>query len=223
MANEDVQENISTKSDVYEDIKPEYNRSLKAWTVEGREFDSKERAQSFADDVNKLARKAWEDTKLADVIPAEYRNMQIEDRNLKFRNSLYELPMNEPRYPSGEINPMYDNEYYYGWAADRSDSIGGLRQYGYRMVTEEEMHELIERGKMPDMYRSLLEVENGGNALRMGTEILMRIPRFLRKQNILNPKIEAAKNASRITDRKNYNDFGVDAIRPDYNEVEIKI
>lgn len=177
-------------------------------------FATEELNKEYNDAVSNLNKRLGEKEQLRDVLPEGWDSFKIKhDHNLKFRNSLYELPMNETHYPDGTINSMYDNRWYYCWAADTPNSVGTLKAVGYTLVLDSDMEALIEEGKMPEMYRSLLEKHEG--ALRFGTEILMRIPRLVRKETVLRQKQDIAETALKSIDRKTQANLGSEARVPE--------
>lgn len=114
-----------------------------------------------------------------DVMP-EGVDIKITDRSLVFRGSLLEVPMNEVYLPDGSYNPMYSREWYYAWAARSQRSISSYEARGYVRMTHKELESLVDSGKAPAHYLSLLQRD--GENLVYGDLILMRTPRIYWRQ-----------------------------------------
>lgn len=125
-----------------------------------------------------LERDALED-EIGDVVP---EGIKIHDRVLEFRGSVMEVPMNEPYLPDGEINPMYDRAWVYAWAGYNGTDIADRQARGYHIVQYDDLKEMVDNGKAPVHYLSLLRRD--GQYLVYGDLILMRVPRVLWRQRL---------------------------------------
>lgn len=114
-----------------------------------------------------------------DVLP-EGVDITVTDRSLVFRGSILEVPMNEVFLPDGDYNPMYDRAWYYAWAARRARSISAYEALGYKKFTYQELEAMVEEGKAPAHYLSLLQRD--GDYLVHGDLLLMRTPRVYWRQ-----------------------------------------
>lgn len=130
-----------------------------------------------------------------DIMP-EGVDIRVVDRSLVFRGSVLEVPMNEVYLPDGTFNPMYDRAWYYAWAARNQRSVSAYQALGYRVFSAEELEEMVEEGKAPPHYLSLLQRE--GNNLVYEDLILMRTPRPEWRRR----KVEQAKQAEARVKRR---------------------
>lgn len=146
------------------------------YTVDGVTYETKD--QAFEAKRLLLERDAL-DAELGDIVP---EGIKIHDRVLEFRGSVMEVPMNEPYLPDGTINPMYDRAWTYAWAGYNGTDIADRQARGYHIVQYDELKEMVDNGKAPVHYLSLLRRD--GQYLVYGDLILMRIPRPLWRQRL---------------------------------------
>lgn len=136
---------------------------------------------------------------IGDLEPDE--DIKVTDRTLVYRNSIMELPMNEPYLPDGSYSPHYDRTYLWAWSRLDGVSITAKRAQGYRLVSEEELKASIEAGITPEHYASLFHAD--GSMLTYGDSVLMRIPRVKWRQ-LQAEKEAAAMRAIKRTDEEQY-------------------
>ena len=154
-------------------------------------------------------------------LPVE--GMVIRDRNLEFRGSVMEVPMNEPYLTTGELNPMYDRQWYYGWARMGGSSIARYQSRGYRPVRLEELEEMVEAGKAPAHYLSALQRQD--SFLTYGDAVLMRIPRIAWRQQKEADRQRALKTFQRVQSEQDANAANIGlqpAKAPIENEVIVR-
>lgn len=144
------------------------------YTVNGETYKSKKEALRARE---ALLKQEEEQDEFGDTIP---EGIIIRDRTLEFRGSVMEVPMNEPYLPDGDRNPYYDRAWVYAWAAYNGTDIADKQARGYHIFSQEDLDEMVEGGKAPEHYLSLLRRD--GKYLVYGDLILMRIPRVLWRQ-----------------------------------------
>lgn len=121
-----------------------------------------------------------------DVMP-EGVDIRVIDRSLVFRGSVLEVPMNEIYLQDGTFNPMYDRAWYYAWAARNQRGVSAYQALGYKLFTIDELETMVDEGKAPPHYLSLLQRD--GDNLVYEDLVLMRTPRMMWRQR----KVEQAK------------------------------
>ena len=109
-----------------------------------------------------------------DVMP-EGVDIKVVDRSLVFRGSILEVPMNEVYLQDGSFNPMYDRAWYYAWASRTQRGVSAYQALGYRLFTVDELESMVDDGKAPAHYLSLLQRD--GDNLAYEDLVLMRTPR----------------------------------------------
>jgi len=173
---------------------PLKHKGFGRYEVDGVTYESKEAALQARKLL--LERDALE-AEVGDVIPP---GVKIHERVLEFRGSILEVPMNEVYLPDGSINPMYDRAWVYAWAAYNGTDIADKQAKGYEIVRYEELKEMVDNGKAPAHYLSLLRRD--GDFLVYGDLILMRVPR-VRWRQWQREKFERAMGAFKRTEQKN--------------------
>lgn len=141
-----------------------------------------------------------EDNIYGDLMPEGF-DFKVTDHSLVFRGSVLEVPMNEVYLPDGGFNPMYDRSWYYAWAARRARSISSYEAVGYKKLTYAELEEMVEQGKAPAHYLSLLQRD--GEFLVHGDLLLMRTPRVYWRQRKAEQQRrvdEVVANSQRLSD-----------------------
>lgn len=133
-----------------------------------------------------------------DILPP---GIKIRDRSLQFRGSMLEVPMNEPYLPNGDRNPMYDRAWVYGWAAFNGTSIADHQSNGYEIVRHSDIKKLVEDGKCPEHYLSLLRRE--GEYLHYGDLVLMKIPRIYWREQQAEKRNKAMEQFKKIQEKNN--------------------
>ena len=128
-------------------------------------------------------------------------DIQVRDRGLVYRGTMLEVPMNEPYLPDGDLNPMYDRAWAYGWAAFDGTSIADHQAKGYQIVRYSDIKAMVEGGKCPEHYLSLLRRE--GDFLHYGDLVLMRIPRTLFRQQQAEKRTRALELFAKVQEKNN--------------------
>jgi hypothetical protein len=158
---------------------------------------------------------------IGDVVPEGFK---VHDRVLIYRNSIMELPMNEPYLPDGSFSPYYDRQYVWGWARKDALDISTKQAKGYRLVSKEELDEAIEAGKVPEHYRTFLHPD--GTYLLYGDAVLMRMPRVLWRQRQAEKDQRALSRIKKLDERNRaaIEDAGVPTVKsPIGNELTIRM
>lgn len=161
--------------------------------IEGhtKSFDSRERAIGYIEDLQKVAEFQ---NSFGDVIP---EGVSVTARNLEYRGSLTELPMNELYTPDGAHNPYYDRAWYWAWGRATGNDISRKQARGYRVVSRDELEAAVEEGRVPEHYRSLLMATELGARMQFGDLVLVRIPRVLWRQHRAEQEKEALRRVGR--------------------------
>lgn len=150
----------------------------KGFKVDRRVFETREHAEEYRNAL--LQADAIASTPdLSDLDP-EGVDFRINDRIVKFRDSLLELPMNETHLPDGSLNPYYDRAWYWHWAALVSTDIADKQATGYKLVSFDELTEGVKNERVPEHYLNFVREE--GSYLVFGDCVLMRKPRKLWRQ-----------------------------------------
>lgn len=160
------------------------------YEVDGTKYNSKAEALKAQARLNNEA--DLQENVYGDVLPAGYEDIVIRDRSLVYRGTLLEVPMNEVYLPDGDFNPMYDRAWYYAWAR-RGPNVAAYRAVKYEIVTHEVFKDLVNEGKAPAHYLSMLQRD--GDHLMYGDLVLMRTPRVYWRQRKVE---EAARSAARL-------------------------
>lgn len=170
----------------------------------------------------KLREQAELEKDIGDILPPGFT---ARDRILQYRGTMLEVPMNEPYLPDGSLNPMYDRAWVYAWAAFNGTSIADRQAKGYEIVRYETLKEMVDNGKCPEHYLSLLRRD--GDYLHYGDLVLMRIPRIYWRQQQAEKHRKAIEQFQKIQERNNAeaDRLGVPVVDPGQgrNEVTIRL
>jgi hypothetical protein len=189
------------------------------YSVEGlgeKVFPTRLEALAAIEDLKAV--KAFEE-EFGDTIP---EGIEISSRHVLIRGTLIELPMNEMYLPDGSHNPYYDRSWHWGWGYAQGADIPTKQAQGFKVVTREQLDELVEAGLVPEHYRGLLMSVDHGNRLHYGDLVLMRIPRVMWRQRLAAMHEEALRRIRR-TDAQNEQLFDAAGVKnisgPITNEV----
>lgn len=146
-----------------------------------------------------------EDEEFGARLPKDFK---VTDRTLLYRGSVMELPMNERYLPEGDRSPYYDREYIWAWGRLDGVDIATKRARGYRPVTLKDLQAAIKAGKVPEHYESLLHFD--GNYLLYGDAVLLRMPRVLWNERLVEREARALKQVAKteqevLNDADNHN------------------
>lgn len=146
------------------------------YEYQGRTFKDKVSAEAY--ERTYLTTQAFEDEH-GDRLPEGY-DLTVHDRVYEYRGSLMELAMNERYTPIGDFNPYYDREWYYAWAAYNGTDISDKRSKGYQLMSIEALEKGVSEDRFPPHLQSMVRAE--GTYLVYGDNVLMRMPRVIRRQ-----------------------------------------
>lgn len=199
MSKEEVLE--VTESTIAEEQFPLTHKGFGRYEVGGTTYPNKEEALTAQ---AKLLSNAEFENEYGDILPEGY-DFKVVDHSLVFRGSLLEVPMNEVYLHDGSFNPMYDRAWYYAWAARSRSSISAYQAIGYTLFTIDELEALVDAGKAPAHYLSLLQRE--GENLVYEDLILMRTPRAMWRQRKQREAAASERRANRSF-QSQMDDFG---------------
>lgn len=160
----------------FENLKFPITEKGESFVVNERDFDTLEKAKAYRVKLIEAEAEA-EAADLSDIIPEGW---DVEDRTLEFRDNILELPMNETHLPDGSLNPWYDRRWVWIWAADRATDVTEKQARRYQLVSFDDLREMAAAGDFPEHYLNLIRAE--GSYVVYGDLVLMRIPRYLRRQ-----------------------------------------
>lgn len=193
---------MSDKVEVTETKEPEpiVHNGFGKYQIVGTDIivDGKKAAYAKLEELRAAAEHADE---VSDLVP---EGITINEHNLIYRNSLMEVPMNEPYLPDGTLSPYYDREWYWSWAADRQVSLGRARANRNELVTFKQIEKMVNDGKMPAHYLSVLF--DHGTYVTYGDSVLVRKPRVIWRQQ-QREQFEYNRKSFERTERANKNNF----------------
>lgn len=192
--------NKTTETPEQETLEPVTHIGFGKYQIVGTDIvvEGKKNALARLEELKAAAAAADE---ISDLIP---EGVKIHEHNLIYRNSLMEVPMNEPYLPDGSISPYYDREWYWSWAADRQVSLGRARANRNELVTYKQIEEMVEAGKIPAHYLSVLY--DHGTYVTYGDSVLVRKPRVLWRQQ-QREQWEYNRKAFERTEKSNRDSF----------------
>lgn len=175
-----------------DELKAKYNvRHLGhgKWVMDGDATVYPNKGEVFKAAAVREANEAIED-ELGDIRPKGYEHYSVTETRL-VRNSALELPMNERYDLGGNINPYYDREWVYAWAYKDRAELARQRANGYIPVDPKDFRRDVKDGKIPDFVGDLVYEE--GSFMAYGDVVLVRMPRFLRRQRIAEAEARAKR------------------------------
>ncbi len=187
--------------------------------VDDIEFETQEKADQY----NLAMAQVKAIASAPDLSPRLPEGFTVRTPTLLWRDSIYEVPMNETHLPdSSAVNPYYDREWIYIWAYGAT-SIAEKRSKGFYLPSYKELERMVAGGKCPEHFLGFLREE--GTYVMAGDLVLMRQPRVWRKeQEVL--RTQRALNAIRQVDKEGENKFAEMGVStrpsPVGNEINIR-